>query len=601
MKITLRTFPAISISRWATAFLMGMMLVLLTHVSYAQPPSHDPTRMIRNVDGRYWIFTTGQGIWCMSSSNSNFTDWRAEPTPFGNSWPSWISNYVTGFNGNFWAPDIVKIGSTYYLYYSCAGQGAPAAIGLATATNLAGPWTDRGMVVAGNNAIDPAIIIDGGNMWMSWGNWQTGIDVCQLSMSTGKRLNSTIHHLVDGQVEGPALIKNGSYYYLFYQRGLCCNGVNSSYYVVVARSTSVTGPYSGERVFLPNRNGNIIGPGHIGYGEGKLTYHYYDGNDNGNAKLMITTLGWGSDGWPVAGGTTQPPPSGQLIANGTYKLRNRASGKYLDNMGRTADGADVAQWANSSSSNQRWVVTFSNGYYKLRCVSSGKYLDNVNRTADGSIVAQWANSPSINQQWTITQTGSYYKVTNRANGKCLDTGGSTADGAAMQFWTSGTSYNQQWTFELVSTSTARMSDEIDVEEMEEQIIEATIDISKQSVIAIRNIGHPAFTTEDISAGNLDNNGRRLSAELVETISAFPNPVKNQMLKISMRLEKRSHVKINFLNAAGSNVYKSDLGVVEAGELQHEVDVSSMAKGVYLIHLDKLDGFRKVMTKKILIE
>ena len=148
--------------------------------------------------------------------------------------------------------------------------------------------------------------------------------------------------------------------------------------------------------FCPTRDGRFIGPGHVGYGEGKLTYHFYDGNDNGNAKLRITTLSW-SNGWPVAGGTTP----GQLISNGTYKLRNRASGKYLDNLGATADGANVAQWSGSSSNNQRWVVTFADGYYKLRGVTGGKYVDSINRQPPAPCVP-WSNSSSQYQQWRIS-------------------------------------------------------------------------------------------------------------------------------------------------------------------------------------------------------
>jgi arabinan endo-1,5-alpha-L-arabinosidase len=426
-------------------------------------PSHDPSRMIRNVDGRYWIFTTGDGIFAMSSSNADFTNWRVEPTVFPvGTWPSWINNFVTGFGGVFWAPDVVFVNNQYRLYYSCAGQGAPAAIGLATASNLAGPWTDQGLVVAGNNAIDPAPLIDGSNQWLTWGNWQTGIDLLQLNTSNGKPLNSSRWDLVPGQVEAPYLHRNGSFYYLFFQRGLCCNGLNSTYYTVVGRSSSVTGPYvdkngvsvlnGGGSVFLPNRDGRFVGPGHVGHNEGRLTYHFYDGNDNGAPKLRVTTMSF-SNGWPVAAGVNLPP-EGQPVANGTYRLRNRASGKYLDNLGSTADGANVAQWAGGSSNNQRWVVTTSGGFSKLRAVTGGKYLDSINRTADGSIVGQWANSSSFNQQWTIVATGSFHKVINRANGKALDTGGQTADGAFMQFWPNGTSNNQQWTFELVSSSTS---------------------------------------------------------------------------------------------------------------------------------------------------
>jgi arabinan endo-1,5-alpha-L-arabinosidase len=445
---------------WLAVAVLGF----LSHGAFAQvAPSHDPSRMIRNVDGRYWIFTTGDGVFAMSSPNADFTNWRAEPTVFRvGTWPSWINNYVTGFGGFFWAPDVIFWNNRYYLYYSCAGQGAPAAIGVATATNLAGPWTDQGLVVAGNNAIDPAPLIDGGNLWLTWGNWQTGIDLLQLNPSNGKPLNSSRWDLVPGQVEGPYLLKNGSNYYLFFQRGLCCNGVNSTYYTVVGRSTSVTGPYldkngvsvlnGGGSVFLPNRDGRFIGPGHVGYGEGKLTYHFYDGNDNGAPKLRVTTLSF-SNGWPVAAGVNLPSEGGP-IANGTYRLRNRASGKYLDNLGATTDGASVAQWDSSSSNNQRWVVTTSGGYSRLRGVTGGKYLDSVNATADGSVVGLWADSPSFNQQWSIVATGTFYKVINRTNGKALDTGGQTANGTFMQFWPSNTSFNQQWTFELVSSSTS---------------------------------------------------------------------------------------------------------------------------------------------------
>ena len=65
------------------------LFILLSQAAQAQPPSHDPSRMIRNTDGRYWIFTTGDGVWAMSSSNSNFTDWRVERTVFPiGTWPS---------------------------------------------------------------------------------------------------------------------------------------------------------------------------------------------------------------------------------------------------------------------------------------------------------------------------------------------------------------------------------------------------------------------------------------------------------------------------------------------------------------------------------
>ncbi|MFA0964417.1 family 43 glycosylhydrolase [Roseivirga sp. BDSF3-8] len=436
---------------------LSVLLMLLTlSVAQAQyPPSHDPSTMVQNVDGRYWIFTTGDGVWAMSSSNRDFTNWRPEPTPFPiGQWPSWINNYVDGFRGFFWAPDVIKIGSTYFLYYSCAGNGAPAAIGVATATNLAGPWTDRGMVVAGNNAIDPALLLDNGRLYMSWGNWQSGIDIIELSTSTGKPIGGSTH-LVDGNVEGPGLIKNGSYYYLFYQRGLCCNGVNSSYYMVVARSTNIRGPYTGERVFLPNRSGNEVGPGHFGYSFSRLTYHFYDANDNGNAKLRVRSDFGFSGGWPYLG--SPPSSGGGIVSGGTYRIVARHSNKVLDVAGcGNADGTNVNQWSWLNNNCQKWTVTNTGSGWRLSPLTApGHALDVTNCSSDDLANVQiwsWLNNDC--QKWDLVDRGGgYYGIRSRASGKYVDIlSFSSDDGANAVQWPGTGGTNQQFRFEAVSGS-----------------------------------------------------------------------------------------------------------------------------------------------------
>ncbi|HEU5133712.1 MAG TPA: cellulase family glycosylhydrolase [Steroidobacteraceae bacterium] len=151
----------------------------------------------------------------------------------------------------------------------------------------------------------------------------------------------------------------------------------------------------------------------------------------------------GGGGSSSGGGTTDPVPAG------TYSLRNRASGKMLDNLGSTADGANIGQWADGSSNNQRFVLSYTGGFAKLMCVTGSKFLDSINRTADNTVVGQWASSTSFNQQWTIQAvSGSpgYYRLINRANGKALDSGGATNDGGIMEFWGVGNTSNQQWQF-----------------------------------------------------------------------------------------------------------------------------------------------------------
>lgn len=160
------------------------------------------------------------------------------------------------------------------------------------------------------------------------------------------------------------------------------------------------------------------------------------GGNYGTASGGFDQLGFGTLTYTVG---TQP------ITNGTYHLINRASGKYLDNLGATTDGANVGQWVSSGSSNQSWTLAYSGGYYKLTCAASSKCLDSDGHTGNGSTVVQWTSGSSTNQQWTIIPVGYYYKLVNRTNGACLDDGGGTTNGSIMQFWVNGTSNNQQWT------------------------------------------------------------------------------------------------------------------------------------------------------------
>ncbi len=361
--------------------LLIFCFLLMVVTTYAQPPSHDPTSMVRAEDGRYWIYTTGTGVWAMSSSNSNFSDWQPDQTPFNpGTWPSWINSAVPGFVGDFWAPGITYMNGYWYLYYSCSTFGSSqSAIGVVRTPSLSNPnWSDQGMVVSSNgssnaiNAIDPAIFHDtDGRVWMSYGSFFGGIAIVEINPSTGKTIGSTTH-VAGGNhqdIEAPYIIRNGDYYYLFVNRGSCCNGLNSTYYVQVGRSTNVTGPYAGWRTILGNE-GNYIGPGHIGYGEDRLTYHYYDGNDNGAAKLRITSLGW-SNGWPVihgSGGWEDPNEpdlfalntsvngQGSVTPNGgTYE-----EGTVVNITANPANGWQFNSWSGDiSSSNATTAVTMN--------------------------------------------------------------------------------------------------------------------------------------------------------------------------------------------------------------------------------------------------
>ena len=280
-------------------------------------PSHDPSTIVKS-GVNYYVFTTGDNI--PMTYSTNLVNWTWGTSVF-TSTPSWITGKVPGFVKTFWAPDVAWFNNRWNMYYSCSTFGsATSAIGLVTTPAIsqsAGTtWTDRGVVVSSTsssdvNAIDPSILVDGSNVYMAYGSWHAGIGVVPINASTGKP--SATRTIVAGgnsaSWEGPCLIKEGSYYYMFVNRGNCCNGVNSTYYIVVGRSTNVYGPYVDKNgVALTNgggttvlaTQGNYIGPGHLSriVGTQKGSVHYYDGADNGNPKLEIVYFTW-SSGWPT--------------------------------------------------------------------------------------------------------------------------------------------------------------------------------------------------------------------------------------------------------------------------------------------------------------
>jgi hypothetical protein len=144
---------------------------------------------------------------------------------------------------------------------------------------------------------------------------------------------------------------------------------------------------------------------------------------------------------------------GGPIANGTYRIIARHSGKALDAFGaNTTNGTQIIQWTYNGGNNQRWTVTDrGGGQYSIVGVQSGRCIDVSNwGTANGTKVQLWDYIGGTNQKFTITPTsGGYYRITpTHATGSCLDVSGvSTADGANVQLWQWLSGNNQQWSLQ----------------------------------------------------------------------------------------------------------------------------------------------------------
>jgi len=293
------------------------------NVSYVAPDSaiigiHDPSML--DTGSAYLVFSThGLLHEHLSVDLTNFSDGGYALPAL----PAWTSAY-TGGSGDLWAPDASSHGGEYWLYYAASSFGsANSAIGFAvSSTGQPGTFMDSGAPVytssncPGANAIDPASVVDtAGNAWLVFGSWSSGIQIVPVNSNTGFPTGAACTllaaHPSGTGIEGSYVYAHGGYYYLFASIDDCCKGTDSTYRIIVGRSTSVTGPYvdrggialiSGGGTILLSAHGNVNGPG----GESAITtssgpvlvYHYYDGNNNGDPALGMNQLGWTSDGWP---------------------------------------------------------------------------------------------------------------------------------------------------------------------------------------------------------------------------------------------------------------------------------------------------------------
>ncbi|GAA4499244.1 hypothetical protein GCM10023172_17650 [Hymenobacter ginsengisoli] len=433
--------------------------------------AHDPSTMVKR-NGVYHIWTTGDQIYHMTSTD--LINWQPAATVFAaGTWPGWVGTYVPGFKGNFWAPECVFMNGQYYLYYSCSLGGRESAIGLATSPDLT-TWTDQGMVVYSDQtspwgSIDPAVFTDAqGKVWMAFGSHLSGNWLVQLDPTTGKRLDTNIKNIAGAspwcENEASYVMQHGGYYYLFYNKGICCAGVTSTYYVQMGRSASPTGPFldkngvdllqGGGSDFLTAKD-NYIGPGQVGLfvenGVNYLTYHYYDRSHNGAPTLAIANLSWDAAGWPVA---TQ-----DWLPAGTYALTNQGSGKaWAAGNCTTAAGQALVQSTATGQPCQQWkLVPQGSGLYKITNVLSNLNADQTGCVEDAGTKLGLQASSALNcQQFRVERAadGTYVLAAFYGNRVVEVPNASSADGQQLGLWDYNGCTCQHWVIQAPGVVTA---------------------------------------------------------------------------------------------------------------------------------------------------
>lgn len=278
----------------------------------------------------YYVISSLYGYPIRRSCDGVDGPWEVVGKIFPNGSPQWFKDYLNTTNPMYeWAPAIDKVDGKWRVYYAGTTFGSQrSTIGLATADDIEGPWTDQGEVkssVPGKpyNAIDPDPVWavdekgDRTKAYLAWGSWWSGLYIQEIG-ADGKPLPEApevhIASRAKGGLEAASVIHHDGYYYLFASYDGCCAGPNSTYNIRYGRSASVTGPYldesgvdmvNGGGTLLLAGYGNIRGTGHQDVfeddGTTRLVHHYYDRTrpaGNFDAYLQVRDLTWSEDGWP---------------------------------------------------------------------------------------------------------------------------------------------------------------------------------------------------------------------------------------------------------------------------------------------------------------
>ncbi len=401
------------------------------------PFVHDPSTVVR-FKGKYYVYSTGRGIPFYSSPDG--VTWTREGSVFQQI-PDAVHAAVPKNNGaDVWAPDIVRVGGQFYLYYAVSSWGSfQSVVALATNPVLdpkdpAYKWTDRGVVASSDgkedlNAIDPGVILaPDGTLWICYGSYHGTIDLAQLDPKSGLRLEGKSPvSIIASRAEASDIIFHDGFYYLFVNHDSCCKGKDSQYNIRVGRSRTIAGPYLDKHdqpmtkgagsLFLAAHD-HRIGPGHFGRvldydeasdGSERFSLHYEgEMTRGGRSTLDIRPLLWSVDGWPVAGDN---------LTEGTYQIVSRQSENTLGVYAAPAAAAGppaVRMGRYLTLDNEKWTIApVEGGFYKIVNVGDGGALQ-----ADGTgEVVTVPYTGADGQMWRLEQfpDGSY-RICNKLNG-----------------------------------------------------------------------------------------------------------------------------------------------------------------------------------------
>jgi arabinan endo-1,5-alpha-L-arabinosidase len=312
------------------SILAALAVATAANAQVGAPYIHDPST-IAECEGKYYTFGTGGGGLISEDG--------------------WTWNSGADRPGGGAAPDVIKIGDRYLCIYGATGGGLGGGHSgriLTMWNKTLDPkspdfkWSTAVEVCSSDgmedqDAIDPGVLLDPttGRLWVSYGTYFGTIRLIELDPKTGFRKSGNKEKDIAIDCEATDLIYRNGWYYLLGTHGTCCDGVNSTYNIVVGRSRSVEGPYidnvgrdmyhGGGRMVIAAGD-RKTGAGHFGRtiideGLEVMSFHWEaDFDQGGRSVLAIRPLLWKND-WPYAG---------ELFKEGVYEIESERRGYSLE-------------------------------------------------------------------------------------------------------------------------------------------------------------------------------------------------------------------------------------------------------------------------------
>ena len=274
--------------------------------------------------GYYAYATNGDGVNVPTLHSTDLQSWRALPDAMPK-----LARWVRPEVPHVWAPEVVKLGERYVLYYTAHDLASDRqCVGAAVADSPAGPFVDnaaRPLVCQAElgGTIDASPFLDKGRLYLyfkSDGNccqMPTHIFAQELSPDGLAVVGQPTRLLTNGRVwegkviEAPTMVLRDGKYILFYSANDFGDGSYAAGYASCAGPMGPCEPV-GDAPFLKSHAASrLYGPGHqaifkVG-AQDFIAYHAWelraDGKRGERRFLYIDKLDW-VDGKPVVRGPT---------------------------------------------------------------------------------------------------------------------------------------------------------------------------------------------------------------------------------------------------------------------------------------------------------